>query len=174
MDPAGALADAGYQDAVRTAGFRIPTVCRTRDGDVLVAAGGRQIRVYGWVDLDPPTAASTRWPSGSWWRRSTACTTPHSGAVDGWCTDPVGAASWDDLIRRLRTARAGAADRLAALRDELVALEHVLERPARLQTCHRDLFADNVRTTPSGSLCVIDWENCGPQDPCQELAVVLF
>ena len=173
-DPAGALADAGYSDAVRTAGVRIPTVCRTRDGDVLVAAGPRQIRVYGWVDLDPPDRGVDPVAVGELVAAIHRVHHPHSGAVDGWYTDPVGAASWDDLIRRLRTGRAGAADRLAALRDELVALEHVLERPARLPTCHRDLFADNVRTTPSGSLCVIDWENCGPQDPCQELAVVLF
>ena len=46
--------------------------------------------------------------------------------------------------------------------------------PADLQTCHRDLFADNVLRTPAGSLCVIDWENSGLADPTQELGLVLF
>lgn len=30
------------------------------------------------------------------------------------------------------------------------------------------------RATPSGGRCVLDWENAGPGDPSQELAVVLF
>lgn len=106
-DPAGALADAGDQDAVRTAGVRIPTVCRTREGDVLVTSGRRQIRVYGWVDLDPPDRGVDPVAVGELVAAIHRVHHPHSGAVDGWYTDPVGAASWDDLIRRLRTARAG-------------------------------------------------------------------
>jgi Ser/Thr protein kinase RdoA (MazF antagonist) len=43
-----------------------------------------------------------------------------------------------------------------------------------LQTCHRDLWADNVLPTALGGVCVIDWENSGPADPSQELACVLF
>ena len=46
--------------------------------------------------------------------------------------------------------------------------------PTALQSCHRDLFADNVLPTPSGSICVIDWENSGLADPSQELALVVF
>ena len=43
-----------------------------------------------------------------------------------------------------------------------------------LQTCHRDLWADNVLPTADGGVCVIDWENSGPADPSQELGCVLF
>ena len=60
------------------------------------------------------------------------------------------------------------------MRDELVALEGLMEEPRDLQTCHRDLWADNVLGTSAGRLCVIDWENCGLADPSQELALVLF
>ena len=60
------------------------------------------------------------------------------------------------------------------MRDELVALEGLMEEPGELQTCHRDLWADNVLRTTAGGLCVIDWENCGLADPSQELALVLF
>ena len=49
-----------------------------------------------------------------------------------------------------------------------------MEPPKDLQICHCDLWADNVRTTPTGGVCVIDWENCGPADPSQELCMVLF
>ena len=81
---------------------------------------------------------------------------------------------WDELVRDLTTARAPFAEQLAAFRDELVALESLLEWPSNLQTCHRDLFADNVLRTPAGSLCVIDWENSGLAEPSQELGLVLF
>ena len=66
------------------------------------------------------------------------------------------------------------AERLSEMRDELVALEGLMEEPRDLQTCHRDLWADNVLRTAAGGLCVIDWENCGLADPSQELALVLF
>ena len=94
--------------------------------------------------------------------------------VDPWYTDPIGADRWDELIGRLDAAGAPFAGQLADLRDELVALEDLLELPANLQTCHRDLFADNVLRTPAGSVCVIDWENSGLADPSQELGLVLF
>jgi thiamine kinase-like enzyme len=56
----------------------------------------------------------------------------------------------------------------------LVALETLLTEPLNLQVCHRDLWAENIRATPSGGLCVFDWENSGAADPDQELAGVLF
>jgi aminoglycoside phosphotransferase (APT) family kinase protein len=42
------------------------------------------------------------------------------------------------------------------------------------QTCHLDLWADNLRRTEDGDLCVIDFDNCGPADPSRELAMVIF
>jgi thiamine kinase-like enzyme len=36
------------------------------------------------------------------------------------------------------------------------------------------MWADNLRSTPSGELCVFDWDNAGPGDPSRELAVVLY
>jgi hypothetical protein len=63
---------------------------------------------------------------------------------------------------------------MADFRDELVAMEQLLERPADLQTCHRDLWADNLRRTPTGRLCVIDWQDCGLAEPSQELGLVLY
>ena len=57
---------------------------------------------------------------------------------------------------------------------ELVALEAFLGAPPRsLRTCHRDLWADNVRRTAAGALCVFDFDNAGLADPSQELALVL-
>ena len=94
--------------------------------------------------------------------------------VDPWYREPVGADRWDELVEDLTGRGAPFAPDLAALRDELVALETLLEPERTLRTCHRDLWADNVRATTTGELCVIDWDNFGLADPSQELALVLF
>lgn len=172
--PAEVDDDAAYQDAVRAGGVAMPAVVRTPTGEVLAGIGSAQVRVYEWVDLggrDP-------WLDPSTVGRLVASIhrVHHIGQnpVDPWYTDPVGADRWDELVAGLSAAGAAFAGALAERRDELVELEALLEWPAALQTCHRDLFADNVLPTPSGSLCVIDWENSGLADPGQELGLVLF
>ena len=48
-----------------------------------------------------------------------------------------------------------------------------MEAPTRLQACHRDLWADNILPTAASGVCVIDWENCGLEDPAQEIPMIL-
>jgi len=96
------------------------------------------------------------------------------GELHPWYQEPVGAAGWDALVQDLRVADAPFAAELAALRDELVALESWLVPPAGVRLCHRDLWADNVRSGPDGHLHVIDWDNCGAADPGQELGSAVF
>ncbi len=117
---------------------------------------------------------STPWPSVSSSRRS--INVPFLGIqpVDPWFTDPVGADRWGELCRALAAAEAPFADHMAAFRHEWIALEQLLEPPADLRTCHRDLWADNVRRTTTGDLCVIDWDDCGLSDPSQELCLILY
>jgi thiamine kinase-like enzyme len=81
--------------------------------------------------------------------------------LDPWYHEPIGAERWDHLVGQLAEAGAPFARQLAGLRDELVALESWIEPPEMLQTCHRDLWADNVLPTADGAVCVIDWENSG-------------
>ena len=174
-DLPGTQADAAYQDHVLRAGVPIPRVHRTVDGDVLARAGGSWVRVYEWVDVMEPDpgldpAAVGVLIAAIHRVRSLSQVRP----VDPWYAEPVGADRWDELVASLRAHRAPFADALAELRDELVALEGLLAPPRDLQVCHRDLWADNVRGTSTGSLCVIDWENGGLADPNQELAIVLF
>jgi aminoglycoside phosphotransferase (APT) family kinase protein len=165
--------DAAYQEAIHAAGISVPAVVRAVDGSVLVDLDVATVRVFGWVDLlevdrglDPVDVGRTI---------AAIHRVPFAGRqpVDPWYTDPVGADGWDRLINALQGAKAPFAERIAAYRDELVALEALLEAPDRLQTSHRDLWADNVRGTAEGSICVIDWESCGLADPGQELAMVL-
>ena len=50
-------------------------------------------------------------------------------------------------MAELRARRAPFAERLADYRDELVAIEALIAQPGTLRTCHRDLWADNLRAT---------------------------
>ena len=94
--------------------------------------------------------------------------------LDPWYTQPVGAARWSELVGVLRARHAPFAEDLDALLPELVALEAYLGGPPReLRTCHRDLWADNVRASRDGGLCVFDFDDAGLADPSQELAVIL-
>jgi Ser/Thr protein kinase RdoA (MazF antagonist) len=166
--------DAAYQDAARAAGVPLPGVVRTPAGEVLAGLGHATVRVYEWVDLCDPDPRIDPAEVGRVVAAIHGCGFQGSNPVDPWYTDPVGAGRWDELASALAAARAPFAGDLAAFREELAALEGLVEPPRSVQTCHRDLWADNVRATASGSLCVIDWENCGMADPGGELALVLF
>jgi Ser/Thr protein kinase RdoA (MazF antagonist) len=163
-----------FQEAAYAAGVPTPQVRRAVDGSVFAAVDGHEVRVYEWVDLGGPDPMLDPELVGSVIAALHQVEFTEDGPVDPWFVDPVGAESWDELIKRLRAAGAPFAERLAALRDELVALESWIEPPASTRVCHRDLWADNVLPTADGGMCVIDWENSGPADQDQELGCVLF
>jgi Ser/Thr protein kinase RdoA (MazF antagonist) len=169
-------ASTAFQEAARAAGIPTPRVRCTADGDVFATIGGRQVRMYEWVDLRAPDPNLDPALVGTVVAGMHRVPVDDAGPqhVDPWYHQPVDAEGWDELIRRLRAAGADFADRLADLRDELVALESWIEPPRALRTCHRDLWADNILATADGGVCVIDWDNSGPADPSQELAGVLF
>jgi hypothetical protein len=164
------LKGARFQEAVLAAGLPTPAVRRTRTG-ALIADG---VRLHAWVDLhdaDPDLDPAEIGQLVAGLHR-----VGFEGAVgvDPWYSEPVGAARWAGLVSALRERRAPFADELDALLPELGALEAYLGAPPReLRTCHRDLWADNVRRTRHGGLCVFDFDNAGLADPSQELAVVL-
>jgi Ser/Thr protein kinase RdoA (MazF antagonist) len=163
-----------FQEAACAAGVPAPRVRRTTEGRVFAALAGRQVRVYEWVDVGAPDAGLDPDRVGPVVAAIHRVPVTDPSPLDPWYHEPVGAARWDQLIGRLAAARAPFAGQLAGLRDELVALESWIEPPQTLQTCHRDLWADNVLPTADGGVCVIDWENSGPADPSQELGCVLF
>jgi Ser/Thr protein kinase RdoA (MazF antagonist) len=162
------------QEAACAAGVPAPSVRRTTEGRVFARVGDRPVRLYEWIDLGRPDPQLDPALVGATLAAIHQVFVPAEGPVDPWYVEPVGPAAWDRLAEQLRAAAAPFAGRFAALRDELVALEHWLAPPSALRTCHRDLWADNVRPTAQGGVCVIDWENSGPADPSQELACVLF
>ena len=169
---------AAFQEAAVAADIPAPAVVRTSSGTVLAEIDGFTVRVYSWADMYD--ADSTLDPALIGTLLAGLHRVEFDGAteLDYWYTDPVGADRWTSLMSELKSARAPFAAELAALQPELVALERLLLDPtlnARdLRTCHRDLWADNLRGTPFGELCVFDFENSGLADPTQELAMVLF
>jgi hypothetical protein len=166
--------DGAFQAAAVAAGVPAPAVVFTSGGELFTEVGGLPVRVYGWVDVLP--ADSGLDPVGVGRLMAAIHRVAFRGRrpQDPWYTEPVGAAAWDALAGRLAAAGAPFAGDLAAMRDELVALEGLLVPARELGTCHRDLWSDNLRATSQGGLCVIDWDNCGLADPGQELAGVLF
>jgi len=166
--------DASFSEAARAAAVPTPEVFRTTDGSLIVSIGEVEIRLFGWVDLREPTTDADPGDTGA--LVAALHRVPFRGTrpAHPWYFEPVGPARWDALAEELRTARAPFAEDLAAYRNELVALEDLLGPPGTLRTCHRDLWADNLRIAQDGGLCVIDWDNCGLADPSQELAVVLY
>jgi aminoglycoside phosphotransferase (APT) family kinase protein len=165
---------AGFQEAALAAGVPTPQVRRTPEGCVTAAFGGRQVRVYAWVDLRPSDLLLDPELVGATLAAIHQVPSAEGGRLDAWYCEPIGRERWDELVAGLHAAGAPFARRLADLRNELVALESWIEPTQRVQTCHRDLWADNVLPTADGGVCVIDWENSGPADPSQELACVLF
>jgi len=166
--------DAAYQEAVRLAGVPMPTVVRAVDGTVVADIGGAHVRVYEWIDVLPAERRLDPGELGQMLAAIHAVEVTTDEPVDGWYLDPVGAATWLELLVRLGMADAPFVDRLAALLPSVVEAEGILTSPRRVQVCHRDLWADNVRRTPGGGLVVLDWENSGPGDVNGELGCALF
>ena len=176
--PAGELAEllegAAFQEASRAAGVPTPAVRRTRAGEHIADCGEVRVRLHAWVDLHDPDASLDPVDVGRLVAGLHRVEFAGAIGLDPWYTEPVGAARWSELISALRARHAPFADELDALVPELVAMEAFLGAPPRaLRTCHRDLWADNVRRVRDGGLCVFDFDNAGLADPSQELALIL-
>lgn len=156
------------------AGIPTPEPLRATEGGFTAQVDGVPVRAYTWVELadpDPtldPSAVGTlvarlhqvhhRWP------------TP---AIDPWFEAPIGQVEWRRLLEAARVASAPYAERLAELIPGLLAIEETLTPMRPVQTCHLDLWADNVRRSDGGPF-VIDFDNAGPGDPSREIAMVIF
>jgi aminoglycoside phosphotransferase (APT) family kinase protein len=167
------LDGAAFQEAAVAAGVPSPSVRRSTNGHVIVDLGVR-VRLHDWVDLEPPALDLDPVDLGRLVARLHQVEFRGSIGVAAWYTEPVGSTRWTEVVAQLRARHAPFADELAQLVPEIVALEGLLGRePRALRTCHRDLWADNVRRAASGGICVFDFDNAGLADPNQELAVVL-
>ncbi len=175
QDEHGAAAAAVFQETARGRGIPAPRIHASVEGGWLAQLGGCAIRVYDWVDVAPADRRLHPADVGSLLARLHAVEVPLAqGPPPAWYTEPVGAARWDELVTLASAAGAPFAADLAAIRDDLVALEDLLAPATALQMCHLDLWADNLRAATGGGLCVLDWDNAGPGDPSHELAMAAF
>lgn len=172
--PADAALDVAFQEAMLAAGtVPLPRPVRNAAGEVLAEVAGHQLRVYEWVDLQPADVSLDPGLIGATLAGIHRVEHKPAKPLHGWYTDPVGAARWSEVLADARAAGAPFADDLELEIPHLLRLENLLEPPRRLQNCHRDLWADNVLPTSDG-VCVIDWENCGLEDPSYEIPMILF
>jgi Ser/Thr protein kinase RdoA (MazF antagonist) len=163
-----------YHRACWQAGLPTPEPIRSASGSFVTAVAGEQLRLYAWVDLEDPDTGLDPAEVGELLARLHAVRWPASGPVHEWFEAPIGEREWKGVLRASRAAGAPYAERLAKLVPGLLEVESILTPMPPVQTCHLDLWADNLRRTPDGGLCVIDFDNCGPADPSRELAMVLF
>jgi aminoglycoside phosphotransferase (APT) family kinase protein len=176
VDEAATEVATRFHEAAYAAGVPTPRVHRTTAGEIFAEVEGARVRVYGWVDVLPPDTQLDPGLVGATLAAVHRVPDPvaQHAPVEAWYADPVGAERWDELVDRLRAAGAPFTAAMAGLRDELVALDAWVVPPRGTRTCHRDLWADNLRPTAGGGVCVLDWENSGPADPAYELGCVLF
>jgi aminoglycoside phosphotransferase (APT) family kinase protein len=163
-----------FQEAARCAGVPTPAVRRTRAGEVVGDLGGVRVTVLSWVDLLGPDRGLDPVALGRLLARLHQVDYAGTLGLHPWYSEPVGADAWRDLVGALRRRGAPFADEIATLVPELVGLESLLgRRPRSVRTSHRDLWADNLRATAGGELCLIDFDDAGLADPSQELALIL-
>lgn len=163
-----------FQEAALRDGVPVPAVRRTRTGEVVGDLGGVRVTVLSWVDLLGPDRDLDPVALGRLLARLHLVEHAGTLGLHPWYSDPVGAATWREIVGDLQRRRAPFADEIAALVPDLVGLESLLGRPPRaVRTSHRDLWADNLRATPDGGLCLIDFDDAGLADPSQELALML-
>ena len=170
-----AAADVAYQEAaLATGAVPMPRPLLTADGQVLCEVAGHQFRAYAWVELLPADPHLDPVVVGATLAAVHQVRYEPASPLHSWYVDPVGAARWAVLLGAARAVGAPFAEAFDRSVPELVALEALMEPPTELRNCHRDLWADNLLPTPDGGVCVIDWENCGLEDPAQEIPMVLF
>lgn len=173
IDEAAAGAAQARIAALCAEGVSTPRARRAGDGRLVVAVRGMDVRVYDWADLAEPDPGLDPAAVGALLGRLHRVPIPVSGQVDDWFVAPVSPPRWRDLAAALARARAPFADEFAESVPVFIDLQRFFVAPGRLQWCHRDLWADNVRRTPDGGLTVIDWDNAGPESAVQELCCLL-
>jgi Ser/Thr protein kinase RdoA (MazF antagonist) len=174
VDEAEAEASAEFQVACHEAGAPCPRPLPDVEGGFVARVAGLPIRVQTWVDVADADPMLDPALVGAAVAQLHGVAVRATGPPHWWHTDPVGAPEWRALVKAARGAGAPFAGRLASLVPGLLAMEELLTPMAGVQWCHLDLWADNVRGTPAGSVCVVDFDNAGPGDPTRELAMVLF
>ncbi len=173
LDEADAALDGGFAETMVDRGVHAPQPVRTPDGWFLARVGDALVRVATWVDLHGVRTDLDPAAVGALFGTLHRDPLPAAAPVDPWFTDPVPDDEWADVATALGDAGAPFAAEFAESVPRLAALGALFCDPVDVQLCHRDLWADNVRGTPSGPIAVIDWDNSGAAEATQEVCVGL-
>ena len=162
-----------FHHACWEAGVPTPEPRRGVSGYV-AEVGGEQVLAYTWVDLAVPDTGLEPEAVGRVVADLHGVRRESGAPVHEWFEAPIGQRAWKAVLKASRAAGAPYADQLADLLPALLEVESILTPMEPRQLCHLDLWSDNLRRTPAGELCVIDFDNAGPADPARELAMVVF
>jgi Ser/Thr protein kinase RdoA (MazF antagonist) len=162
-----------YHRVCWEAGISTPEPLRATAGSFTAQVDGEQVRAYGWAELADPDPTLDPAAVGTLVARLHQVRHPWpTSEIDSWFEAPIGRAEWKGVLEASRAAGAPFADRLAELLPALLRVEEILTPMRPVQTCHLDLWADNVRRS-DGRPFVIDFDNAGPGDPSREIAMVI-
>lgn len=165
--------DVALQTTMVDRGVHAPRPLPTPSGSVLAPVRGLLFRASTWVDVEDERLDLDPAAVGTLLAVLHRDPIPADPPIHPWYTDPVPDGEWADVADRLAAARAPFAAEFAASVPHFRAMQDLFRPPGPTQLCHRDLWAGNIRLSPDG-LCVIDWDNCGPAEAVQELAMPLF
>jgi Ser/Thr protein kinase RdoA (MazF antagonist) len=163
-----------YHRVCWEAGIATPEPLRAMTGGFTAQVDGDQVRAYTWAELADPDPTLDPAAVGTLVARLHQVRHPWpTSTVDPWFEAPIGRAEWSGLLEASRAAGAPHGDRLAELLPGLLAIEELLTPMRPVQTCHLDLWADNLRRS-DGRPFAIDFDNAGPGDPSREIAMVIL
>lgn len=179
-EPGDGRGDVAFQLAARAAGIPLAAPVVTPADEVMRRIGGRWVRVYEWVDIDPQAAVEDA-VAGALLARVHLVNYP-AEAIDPWYVDGVGAARWDEVVQLALDAKAVWAEPLARLVPDLLEAERSTVLPAASSTptpssiirCHLDFHPQNVLVDRGGRAVVLDWENSGGAIPEREVMMALW
>lgn len=143
-------------------------------GGFVVEVDGEHLQAFGWVEIADPDTGLDPEAVGALVATLHGVRLPADRPVHEWFEAPIGQREWRAVLKASRGAGAPYADRLAELLPALLEVEAILTPMEPVQVCHLDLWSDNLRRTPDGGLCVIDFDNAGPADPDREVAMTVF
>ena len=163
-----------YHRVCWEAGIPTPEPLRAMTGGYTAQVDGERVRAYAWAELADPDPTLDPAAVGTLVARLHQVRHPWpTSEIDPWFEAPMGRAEWKGVLKASRAAGAPYAARLAELLPALLEIEEILTPMRPVQTCHLDLWADNLRRS-DGRPFVIDFDNAGPGDPSREIAMVIF
>ncbi len=171
---ADAEASSAFHRVCWEAGIPTAEPLRATTGRFAARVDGEHVRTYAWAELADPDPTLDPAAVGRLVARLHQVRHPWpTSEIDPWFEAPIGQTEWLGALEASRAAGAPYADRLAELLPDLLEIEKTLTPMRPVQTCHLDLWADNLRSS-DGRPFVIDFDNAGPGDPTREIAMVIF